>query len=239
MIIAIGGLERSATNYTNYVFHLHPEIKAINYPTPREVYPGMNHCHIASLHKFPIPLPDAVLHSSALVEWHKAMEEKQEFAGVSFKYDRGEEWYREKLHRLSSRVLFIYCIRPLTLIVDSWMRWLQDSYRPHKLVAALKSSLGAVSAIRASNTYPTLCFDASMGMEYHRRFFEKVHKEVGISIGGMQRMFLEKRHRVAGDGTSTGLSEKSLLDPLYHADPPLTAELLRQYNLLLQEARDV
>jgi hypothetical protein len=232
MIIATGGMERSGSNYTNYVMFLHPDLRVVNYPTPAEVLPGMGYQDIAKFHKMPLVVPGFIKKDPVLYEWHKRQEEKKEFKGVCFKYDRGETWYKNVAHELSSRVLFIYCVRDLAKVVTSWKRRVGAVYTDKAFVECFKGSVEGALAMQKTMNVTYGCMNVAEPMDKIRERFRDIHEKAGLEMGEMQELFLQDRRIVGGRVFERTESDEETLAGLFRVDPGIQ-HWIDGYNSLL------
>jgi hypothetical protein len=229
-------MERSGSNYTNYVMFLHPDLKVVNYPTPGEVKPGMGYKDIAKLHKYPMVMPAFIKDTEELYEWHKEQEEKKDFKGVCFKYDRGEEWYKDVLGSLNQPVLFIYCIRPIIDLVDSWKYRYGAQYTDENFVGPFKRSVNGALVLKKDPNVFYACMNVAESMAMIRRRFRYIHDKIGLKMGAMQKLFLKERRVIGERVFEREESEEELLDRFRGIGSNLDS-LVSSYNLLLEEVR--
>ncbi len=233
MIIATGGMERSGTNYTNYVMFLHPDLKGVNYPSPHEVESGMSYQQIAQFHKYPNPIPFSVQKEKAIKDWHEKQDEKTDFTGICFKGDRAEVWCKDVLDKLPSPVMFVYCGRPVPDLVFAWQMWAREDYTDAKFLECFLQSVESAESIRSN---PRISY-ASMNVSWHlkdvRSAFAGIHKRVGLKMEHHQKLFLKKRRVVGGPGKKRkkGTSGE-LLEGLHNLCPDLDGYISR-YDLLV------
>jgi len=232
MIIATGGMERSGSNFTNYVMFLHPDLRVVNYPTPAEVMPNMGFRDIARLHKMPIVMPAFTKKTEELREWHEEQEGKKKFKGVCFKYDRGETWYKDVFSSLVGKRVFIYCVRDLAKVVTSWKRRVGAIYTDEAFVECFKGSVEGALAMQELPDVAYACMNVAESMDMIRERFRDIHDKAGLGMGEMQEFFLRDRNIVGGRVFERTESDEETLGGLFRVEPAIQ-HWIDQYNSLL------
>lgn len=231
MIISIGGMQRSGTNFINYVMFLHHDLKVVNYPIPHKVKPGMNYKEIAELNFQPFPLPPGAKEiGSVFSEYHNVQESKRVFNGVCFKSDRGECWLKDVLGDLVGPRLFIFCGRPIEDLIYSW-KTVYNDFTEEKFLSDLMETIESAEKLRNDSRVMFSGASIAYSMDVIRSRFGDIHSMVNLKMNHYQELFLSKRIKVNAIAGLRDRTRKELIDPFYDIEPDFDSWMER-YELL-------
>lgn len=253
-VVAVCGLPRTGSNYFAYTFFLHPRLRFIHnvshggtrnlVDAKKADYKMVYEWHKNQDWSITLPLHPSLEDEGIFTSYHEHQNTKLEFDGICFKNDFGENWYKNTLHKLTDRVLCVYCVR--TNVGDlwgSWKRWRKaDVPSPTDWIGHFRRSVDDAYVLKGQAEQDIIDFEAVTINQPHREIAKRIidiSKKYLGEVGEWQLKFLEKR-RLIGDTNKDNFNESDdeLMEELKLADSESElSTLISRYTSLIGDTK--